>query len=422
MNAPLHDRVLVVGTTDDYIHWIRRTCPGQALFLTAPATRRASAFETPRSKEEVLADLDDTEQARAAVAEHLKRFNIRLSGIACFDCDRLGLTAELARAFGLPYPGQKAIENARDKVRSKEIWQGQGVNCPRVKGINCLEDVLAFMAEVRGAVVLKPVAGSGSELVFKCRSAGECEAGFSAIREGLERRADHPLFRKSRTDLMVAEEMIEGPEFSADFMVAEDRVEIIRVCRKIKYRSHPFGTIAGYQLLADPSASLDFADLQETLFRGAVSLGITSGICMADFIRNSRRQNMLVELTPRPGGDCLPQLIREGMGLDMLALTLEAARGIAPDLDGKRPVLPLIGVRIFAPRAGTLKLVDTDGLVRDPRVKSIVINREPGHVITMPPEDYESWLLGHMIMEPDGRGFPETQSRLMSYRVQVEVS
>ena len=415
-------RVLVVGTTDDYIDWIRRARPGQALFLTAPAVRSASAFESPRSKEEILVDLKETGPARAAVADHLARFGLSLAGIACFDCERLGLSADLAKAFGLTFPGRKAIDNARDKVRSKEIWRAHGVSCPETAGINRLEDALDFMAFTRGPIVLKPVSGSGSELVFKCRTPEDCADGFGAIREGLARRADNPLFQKSRGDLMLAEEMIQGTEFSADFIVDGIKAMIIRVCRKIKYRSHPFGTIAGYQLLADPESVLDMAGLKETLFRGAASLGITQGICMVDFIRNREGQNVLIEMTPRPGGDCLPQLIREAMGLDMLGLALDVAGAISPVLEGIKPGRDLIGLRIFAPGAGVLKRVDFDSLAEDPRVRSIVINRPVGHVIAMPPEDYDSWLLGHYILEPSGPGFPETLSRVTASRIHVEVA
>jgi len=415
-------RVLVVGTTDDYIDWIRRARPGQALFLTAPAIRKSSAFESPRTKEEVLVELGDTGTVRAAVADHLARFQLSLAGIACFDCEWLGLAADLGKAFGLAFPDRKAIDNARDKVRSKEIWQARGVACPEMAGISRLEDALDFMASTRGPIVLKPVSGSGSELVFKCRTPEDCHRGFDAIREGLARRAGNPLFQKNRGELMLAEEMVGGPEFSADFMVEEDEVAVIRVCRKIKYRFHPFGTIAGYLLLADPSASLDMAGLKDTLFRGAAALGITRGICMADFIRNREDKNILIEMTPRPGGDCLPQLIREATGLDMLGLALDAARGIPQVFNGTKPASDLIGIRIFAPGTGILQRVDAGSLAEDPRVRSIVINRSAGHVILMPPEDYDSWLLGYCILEPDGRDFPEIRSQVISSRIHVAVA
>lgn len=414
-------RVLVVGTTDDYIDWIRKACPEQALFLTQPAIRESSGFDAPGPHEEVLTDLDQTDQALASVREHLTRFSLTLSGIACFDCERMTLAADLAQALGLSYPNRAAIENARDKYQSKAIWLAQGVRCPRMAGINRPEDVLDFMDSIRGPVVLKPVAGSGSELVFKCQTPRECTQAFGAIRDGLAGRKDHPLFKTQRQDLMLAEEMIEGPEFSADFVVEKESVRIIRVARKIKYRSHPFGTIAGYQLLSDPEAALDLPHLTDHLFRGAKSLGIDSGICMADFIRNKKRENVLVEMTPRPGGDCLPFLIKEAAGIDMLALALDVARGIPWGGQACQPCQPLIGVRLFAHRSGTLKKVDTSALAGDHRVKTIRITKNPGHKIVMPPEDYDSWILGHVILAPDGRGYPETQSRLMTYRVRVEV-
>jgi hypothetical protein len=44
--------------------------------------------------------------------------------------------------------------------------------------------------------------------------------------------------------------------------------------------------------------------------------------------------------------------------------------------------------------------VSCNGLAGDPRVKEIFIKRDSGHEITIPPDDYDSWLLGHVIFEP----------------------
>ena len=47
--------------------------------------------------------------------------------------------------------------------------------------------------------------------------------------------------------------------------------------------------------------------------------------------------------------------------------------------------------------------------------------RQPGHVITMPPDDYDSWLLGHMIVELDGDSAVEAQCRELLEKVVIEI-
>ena len=49
---------------------------------------------------------------------------------------------------------------------------------------------------------------------------------------------------------------------------------------------------------------------------------------------------------------------------------------------------------------GVLKQVNTRGIEGDPRVREIFISRKPGHVVRKPPEDYEAWQLGHVIITP----------------------
>ena len=59
------------------------------------------------------------------------------------------------------------------------------------------------------------------------------------------------------------------------------------------------------------------------------------------------------------------------------------------------------GLRLFADRPGTLKVFDADALTKDPRVREVHLTRKPGHAIRMPPEDYDSWVLGHVTFAPD---------------------
>ena len=163
---PDTSRVLVVGTTTDYIDWIRCRCPERALFLTDPSARHGARETNPASHEEVLCDLSDNDLAVETMKSHLRVWGLSLDGITSYDCESMALTAHLAKAFSLPYPSAQAVNNCRHKFLSKTLWRQYGINCPRARLIASAKDAVRFHREIDGPCVLKPISGSGSELVF----------------------------------------------------------------------------------------------------------------------------------------------------------------------------------------------------------------------------------------------------------------
>ncbi|MDY0374709.1 MAG: ATP-grasp domain-containing protein [Desulfobacterium sp.] len=414
-------RILVVGTTPDYVEWIRRAWPGRALFLTDPDLRRGAGEPCPSPWEEILCPVgaDCIHGVRQALGVHLEQWGQTITGIACFDCESMETAALVAAGLSLAYPSVQAVRKSRDKLRCKKIWQNNGVSCPRSIQVDSPDQVMAFMAGIAGmtsmdgmsnvtgmneGIVLKPCWGSGSELVFCCTTDEECERSFKILEQGLAQRSTNPLFggNASRDDLITAEEFIRGTEFSCDFVVENNAVTIVRTTRKIKAVGTPFGTILGYQIpafpLTVPGMGPAFDELEDLLLRGAAALGIERGICMVDFIVKDGKP-VLIEMTPRPGGDCLPFLLVESGSLDILGLTLDFAEKKSLTLSGPDGFKPSMAVRIFAPKGGILKRIDPSRLQSRSDIKKIHFTRKPGHRITMPPGDYDSWLLGHVIVE-----------------------
>ena len=82
---------------------------------------------------------------------------------------------------------------------------------------------------------------------------------------------------------------------------------------------------------------------------------------------------------------------------------------------------PCLGLRLHAGRSGSLKKIDTRQLQHDSRVREIHLPRQPGHQIKMPPDDYDSWLLGHIIFDLDVDAAPEAQCRALLEKLVVEV-
>ncbi|MBI9088710.1 MAG: ATP-grasp domain-containing protein [Desulfobacterium sp.] len=416
----MHKIILVVGTTSDYIQWIRTSCPGRALFITSPVVRQTAEEACPAPCEEIVMDLSDRAPVFEALEKHLKTWNKVIDGIFSFDCEAMALTAAIAENWDLDYPSEQAILNCRDKYVSKRIWESHGIKCPKVSPIKTVSDVLAFFHSVQNGCVLKPLTGSGSELVLKCMNESDCHRAFDLIQKGLEIRAQNPLFETSvsRGYLMLAEELIPGTEYSCDFICENDEIRIIRMARKIKSPFKPFGTITGYVLPGQLPPGINPNGLSRILLRSAQVLGIDRGLCMVDFIISGEKIE-LIELTPRPGGDCLPYLLKVSTTMDILKLSLDFAQKYPLDLIRYDTASPHVGIRLHADKSGILKQIHISHLLEDTRVKHILLTKKPGHLITMPPKDYDSWLLGHVIIEPSNGKYPETQAMSISKTITI---
>jgi biotin carboxylase len=406
----MNKRVLVVGTTPDYVDLVRRRYPGRALFLTERSLRLKAREDTPDPSEEVLADFDDTKGVMSALDTHLARNNVTLSGIACYDDESLSLASALAKRGGLPFAEEKAIRISRSKFHSKRAWIGAEVPCPRVQIARDEEALEAVVDRLGLPIVLKPLTGSGSELVFWFRKREDARKAFRTIRRKL---AHHPDKRMYPADFMpggnfdprqdvVAEESFAGPEYSCDFLLFGQRAQLVRLAGKIISPHLGTGTAFMYYIPDRVETGIARRDLESQLALAAASLGFETGIFMADFISH-RGKACFLEVSPRPAGDCLPWLVQASGGVDTLGLALDMAEGKRADLPDLDTFQPLAAVRLFAREPGVLKNVDTSELPSDPRVVEVTLYRRPGHRIVLPPGDYGSRILGHIIFRPESR-------------------
>ncbi len=419
---PSEDRLLVVGTTSDYIDWIRRTCPQRALFVTDPFVRFYAREPDPPRHEEVLCELTDNEYVRKAVTRHLERWGIRVNGVACFDCESMALTASLAGDFSASYVSLSAVKHCRDKLVSKELWQRNGIGCPRSALVRNVEDVIEFLSTLARDCVLKPLSGSGSELVFHCKDEKECRRAFSVIQNELRQRKANRLYKDITNDSppIIVEEFVDGSEFSCDFFMDKEVATLIRLAKKIPSPTGPFGTTMGYMLVDTLPQGIDIQMFCQYLARAAGALGIKRSICMADFMV-LEGEIVLLEMAPRPGGDCLPALIRSALQLDIISLTLDVAQKRPLRIGSFRPPKPYVGLRIHARQGGFFRRINFSFVEQNPRIKEIHILRQPGDLIRMPPEDYDSFVLGNIIFTPENETDPMGECRRILDMIGVEI-
>jgi biotin carboxylase len=421
-------RVLVVVTTADYIDIISRRFPQRAVFITDVNERAKATEPPPSSEDELLCDLSKPGRIVAALRSHLNQWRMELSGIACFDCESMPTAAFIAHSFGLCYPSTETVAKCRDKYVCKQIWRQAGLPCPDVELVHNASDAVSFLHKINGPAVLKPLTGSGSELILFCSTEDECVVAFDTLQSGLARHSDLRMYAPYVCDgrkidprrVFVIEEFVQGDEYSCDFAVDGDHVGIIRIARKIPDPKQAFGTTLAYLLPSLLPEGLEEDNFRSQLSTATKSLGLDRSICMLDFVVQDNRAFM-IELSPRPGGDCIPSLLLNSGGTDILGRALDFAEGHPFVPDTSLQWRPLIGVRLFAKCSGEIGQLDSSALLKDHRVVESNLKRGPGHRVVLPPEDYESRLLGHVIFEPTGSESIENECIEIASKLKIEM-
>ncbi len=421
-------RVLVVGTTADYIDIINRRFPKRAVFVTDVNERARATEPSPGSNDELLCDISKPEQIVAALRNHLNQRQMELSGITCFDCESMSTTAFIAHSFGLSYPSAEAITACRSKYVCKKAWRQAKLSCPDMELVHNASDAVSFLHRIDGPAVLKPLTGSGSELIFLCSTEDDCVVAFNTLRSRLARHSGRRMYAPYICDgrkvdphmVFVIEEFVRGDEYSCDFAVDAGHVEIFRIAKKILNPKQAFGTTLAYLLPSTLPEGLGEKSFRNQLRTAAASLGLDRAICMLDFIVRDN-QAIMIELAPRPGGDCIPPLLLNSCGIDILGCSLDFAEG-HPFISGTSlQWRPLVGVRLFAGHDGEIERIDVSALLKDRRVVEYHLTQGPGHRVILPPEDYESRLLGYVIFEPTGPKSIESECIEIASKLNIEM-
>jgi len=105
-------------------------------------------------------------------------------------------------------------------------------------------------------------------------------------------------------------------------------------------------------------------------------------------------------MTPRPGGDSIPELVRAATGLDTLAFYLDFVQG--DFREPKELYLPpesFASLNFFAPVEGKIEVLDGGKVTACPHVRKLFFKKQAGDRVILPPKDYDNRLLGYCIIE-----------------------
>ena len=400
--------VLVVGTTPDYHARLYNDWAKPLLFLTDLRFKNHPALRCIPRSEILFASLDLHEKTIQQTLAFLASGKFGVSGVACFDCESLLLAARLASRLGLSFPPWQAIARSRNKFEARRTWTATGINSPYACLCSDVEETVRFFHSHEENIVLKPISGSGSELLFHCAKEDQLRSAVATLERELPLRRANPLFAPFPGPFQagdidpcrswIAEEFVSGEEFSCDFVFKGDKIFLVRETGKVKASDKPFGSVLAYTYPPMYPEGFEKERLLEVLKIAVLSLGFHGGFFMADYIL---RQGLpvLIELTPRPGGDSIPDLAKIAAGCDTLGLYLDFVTGAfePPRHVFMRPE-SYASINLFAPKEGKIRKLDGSRITSLPHVKMLFFKKTEGDRVILPPKDYDNRLLGHCIV------------------------
>jgi biotin carboxylase len=302
------------------------------------------------------------------------------------DEDALVISARLNRLLGVVDNSVLAAWRLKDKALMRRSISACTRNPVRFATVHSACELRSFMESVGGTVVVKPLDASGSVDVFT-----------------LERGADAAeiwRFAASRSHhAMLAEEFVDGPEFSVETYSWDGRHVVIGINRKLMLGALEIGHCIPCTIPKATSAELCRAT---TEFLTAV--GLTHGPAHTE-LRIDDLGARVIESHNRTAGSRVPEMIELVYGIDIVQFSFNVAVGLEDPLDVPPAPNGSAAMRHILPDPGTVTEISGVNDIRDPDVR-LTIGLRPGDIVEEERTSYDlikvgSWVVAHGSSEED---------------------
>ncbi|MFV0133867.1 ATP-grasp domain-containing protein [Streptomyces sp. HMX87] len=349
--------------------WISRTDFDLAVAESATAAYlRLADRQIPLSPQRPAEDM--YEACRAALASAPER-----KGVIGFLDSTLPLVAELAEEFGLPGCSPETLRALTNKTWVRARLAESAVPGPRFR---TLESAVGGSGERRAAVD-----GLSYPLILK---PDDSSAGRGVVRAGSPRELDSAwaeAARFTRTGRLLAEEELIGEEISVETVTSEGRTVVLACTEKLSTRGTSFVEL-GQAVPARLGPDLE-AQVRDIAAGALKAVGYDHGIAHTELILTADGPR-IVEVNPRPAGDCIVDLIRLTRGVDLYGIAADLALGLDVNLDAL-DLPPFTGgaaIRFLTGAPGVVRRIDgvaeAARLLAPDRERLVLLTR-PGDVV-----------------------------------------
>ena len=246
---------------------------------------------------------------------------------------------------------------ATNKHLMREAFQKHGTPSPlSYCTIDSNEAWQFFCDKFDTNAILKPSRNSGSR-------------GIAKIERGISREKFLELYERayneSRDRQVLIEQFIEGPEFSVEIIVWNNKVNVLTVTDKKTTGAPYFVELGHNQPSTFPAETVEA--IKAAAVDGVKALELTNCACHAE-IKVENGKPYIMEIGARLGGDFIStELTHLSTGIDMVAAAVNVALGIEPCLEPKEEKHGVC-IRYFCPTPGRLTSLEGLDLLKDDHV------------------------------------------------------
>ncbi len=219
----------------------------------------------------------------------------------------------VAQALGLPCNSEQCIRCSTNKYEMRKAFQEAGIKTPGFYRISN-EEELESLSSLTYPLIIKPVDRSGSRGIAKVHSQEQAKkAARKAIEHSFEKMA-------------IAEEFIDGPEYSCECISQNGNHHFLAFTKKYTTGAPRFIETGHMQPSDIPEQWQDA--IKTAVFSALDALKVTTGASHAEFRLSGEGEPTIIEIGARMGGDCIgSHLVRLSTGYDFLRMVIEAAQG-----------------------------------------------------------------------------------------------
>ncbi len=284
-----------------------------------------------------------------------------LAALLTFSEFYVPIVARVAERTAMRYLSPRPAEFCRDKFATRRCLAAAGLATPRFRLVSNEAEALAAGEEFGYPCIVKPPADSSSKGVLLVADAGELATHFSELHAWQVNDRGQRLLGH-----VLVESVLSGPEVSVEtFTFGRGQTEVVGITAK-HLSPLPHFVEVGHDFPAVLEATLAGRVESETL-AALEAVGFDFGPAHTE-VRLTPAGPAIVEINARLAGGMIPELVRQALGVDLLAAFLDLLCGRPVDLTPRREEWSSIRF-LLADRSGFL--VGVDGLADARRIMGV---------------------------------------------------
>lgn len=345
-------RLLLVGAHD---HTIERVNDLGLEFVLLQVPGRQTALQRSSAHSLLAVDYEQPEN-EDQVVELAKQFyqNQPFDCVLTFVEYGQEVAARIADELNLPTNTRfKSMEYTRDKLKMRSLLKDNGIHNVDFTIVQSEEELSAFFNRHKGKVIIKPCRGGGGEGIHVIENEAQIAAAMAYTDS----------FNRGN---ILAEQYIEGQEYSVETMSVDGKHEIVAITEK-EISPAPYFVEQAHVQPAQVSESIR-AKIESQVIRLLALIEHNIGPAHTE-LKVCDGEVYIIETQLRIGGDQIWEMALGTTGVDLVRETLAAIAGLTPPQ--RNALHNAMAIRFFNFDNSSVSAIDApdvveqdDGLIR----------------------------------------------------------